>query len=254
MQTTTAPVPPTVTFGPSEKQSRVTIFFRFILAIPHLIVLYAFSIAAGVMIFIAWFAALFTARVPEGMADFIGGVMRYMTRFYAYVFLVEGKYPPFGIQAGGYPVDVAYARPDRFNRLAVFFRIFLVIPATIVGTVALAGWFVLSLFFWLAALVKGRLPDSVRGATTAILRYLGRTWLFYGLVTNAYPTKLYGDAAAADTPDAQPGFVLTCREDMDDGVHHPWGAQLRRVHRDPDRAPRERSEFGRSVVRPQRRA
>ena len=54
-----------------EKRSRLTTFFRLLLAIPHIIFLYFYGLAAGVLVIVAWFALLFTGRYPQGMYDFV---------------------------------------------------------------------------------------------------------------------------------------------------------------------------------------
>ena len=69
---------------------------KWFLAIPHFIVLFFLDIAAIVVVVIAWFAILFTGRYPEGMFDFVVGVMRWSLRVTAYAFLlVTDRYPPF---------------------------------------------------------------------------------------------------------------------------------------------------------------
>jgi len=86
-----------ITFGAvySEKMSRLTTFFRIFLMIPHAIVLYFLSIAASVVVFIAWWAILFTGSYPKGMYDFFVGYMRWYTRFQGYGYLLTDKFPPF---------------------------------------------------------------------------------------------------------------------------------------------------------------
>jgi hypothetical protein len=69
---------------------------KWFLAIPHYIVLIFLDIAAVVIIIIAWFAILFTGRYPQGMFDFVVGVLRWNLRVAAYAFvLVTDRYPPF---------------------------------------------------------------------------------------------------------------------------------------------------------------
>ena len=80
------------------KLSRVTTFFRLILVIPHLIVLYVLITVAAVLIVIAWFAILFTGRFPRGMFDFVVGVYRWRTRVAGYMFLFTDRYPPFALK------------------------------------------------------------------------------------------------------------------------------------------------------------
>jgi hypothetical protein len=71
---------------------------KWLLAIPHYIVLFFLWIAAIVVVIIAWFAILFTGRYPRGMFDFVQGVIRWGVRVVAYAFvLVTDRYPPFSL-------------------------------------------------------------------------------------------------------------------------------------------------------------
>jgi Domain of unknown function (DUF4389) len=71
---------------------------KWLLAIPHYIVLTFLVIAAFVCIVIAWFAILFTGRYPRGLFEFVVGVGRWSTRVTAYAFLlVTDRYPPFSL-------------------------------------------------------------------------------------------------------------------------------------------------------------
>ena len=72
---------------------------KWLLAIPHYVVLVVLAIAAGLATVIAWFAILFTGRYPKNLFDFVVGVGRYGVRVNAYVFLlVTDKYPPFSLK------------------------------------------------------------------------------------------------------------------------------------------------------------
>ena len=69
---------------------------KWLLAIPHYIVLFFLWLAALVCIVIAWFAILFTGRYPRGLFEFVDGVLRWGNRVVAYAFiLVTDEYPPF---------------------------------------------------------------------------------------------------------------------------------------------------------------
>jgi Domain of unknown function (DUF4389) len=73
---------------------------KWLLAIPHYIVLFFLGIAAFVVIVVAWFAILFTGRYPRGMFDFVQGVIRWQMRVAAYAFLLmTDQYPPFRLAA-----------------------------------------------------------------------------------------------------------------------------------------------------------
>jgi hypothetical protein len=72
---------------------------KWLLAIPHYIVLFFLGIAAFVSVVIAWFAILFTGRYPRGLFDFVVGVGRWGVRVGAYAFLLTtDRYPPFSLQ------------------------------------------------------------------------------------------------------------------------------------------------------------
>jgi hypothetical protein len=73
---------------------------KWLLAIPHYVVLFFLGIAAGVAVILAWFAILFTGRYPRGLFNFVEGVLRWGLRVEAYaMLLVTDKYPPFSLAA-----------------------------------------------------------------------------------------------------------------------------------------------------------
>ena len=73
---------------------------KWILALPHYIVLAFLAIAAVVCVIIAWFAILFTGRYPRPLFEFVVGVFRWCLRVTAYAFLLTtDRYPPFSMSA-----------------------------------------------------------------------------------------------------------------------------------------------------------
>jgi len=78
-----------------DRLSRLTTFFRIIMIIPHTIVLYFLQIAAGVILFISWWAVLFTGKYPRSLFDFVVYCFRWNTRVNGYTYLLTDKYPPF---------------------------------------------------------------------------------------------------------------------------------------------------------------
>jgi hypothetical protein len=201
-QQLTGPAAVQVAVAEVARQSRATVAFRLILAIPHLFVLYFLAIAACVVVFIGWWGALFMGRLPDFAANYLSAYMRWYARVYGYVFLLTDVYPPFALEDGpGYPVRLAVMAQERLNRLAVFFRIILAIPAGIVAGAAIAGATLVSIIAWLVTLITGQLPDSLHLAFTAVLRYHFRYYCYWLLLTPTYPGGLFGDAAGA------PGYV-----------------------------------------------
>jgi hypothetical protein len=73
---------------------------KWLLAIPHWIILFFLEIAALVVVIVVWFAILFTGRYPRGMFGFVEGVIRWHNRVLAYALvLVTDRYPPFRLAA-----------------------------------------------------------------------------------------------------------------------------------------------------------
>jgi hypothetical protein len=71
---------------------------KWLLAIPHYIVLFFLYLATIVVVIVAWFAILFTGRYPRGIFDFVEGVIRWHNRVVGYAFiLVTDRYPPFSL-------------------------------------------------------------------------------------------------------------------------------------------------------------
>ena len=81
------------------RRRRVTVFFRAVLVIPQLVVLYFVNLAAFVVLFAGWFAVLFTGRWPQELRSVVIGWMRWTLRVSGYLYLIVDDYPPFGFQA-----------------------------------------------------------------------------------------------------------------------------------------------------------
>jgi uncharacterized protein DUF4389 len=183
------------------QQRRLTVFFRILLLIPQYFVLLFLGIATFFVAIFGWFAALFTGRLPEGVALYLSQYIEYYTRVAASESLLVDKYPPFALMAPDYPVQVEL-RPGELNRLAVLLRIVLIIPAAIIQAVVAGGWAVASFVIWLVVLVMGRMPESLFDATAAVLRYSMRVQAYWLMLTSSYPKRLFGDGQAAEGPGA----------------------------------------------------
>ena len=206
------PPPVYVVVAEPAPQRRLTVAFRFLLAVPHLFLLYWLIAAAGVVAFIGWWGALFTGRLPQFAGQFLSGVTHWATRVHAYNFLLTDVYPPFSFDDDPtYPVRVALPAPQQLNRAAVFFRYFIAIPAALLaGIVGFGASTLMAFIAWLIVLVAGQLPPSFHLAYAAVIRFQTRYTCYFWMLTPAYPGSLYGDgpgtAAWADELPPAPGY------------------------------------------------
>jgi|SRR4051812_33892848 len=183
------------------QRSRLTVFFRVLLVIPHFIVLMLWGIAAYVVAIISWFVVLFAGRLPEGLHEFQSRFLRYATHVYAYLFLLADPWPAIG-GGEGYPVDLEVAGPQEQGRLGVFFRVIIAIPALILQGVLVYLLELLGFLGWFACLALGRMPEGMRNLGAYCLRYQQQTLGYIFLLTDRYPSLSTGtstEASAAPT-------------------------------------------------------
>jgi hypothetical protein len=168
-------------------RSRLTVFFRLLLVIPHFVWLALWGIAVWFAVIGAWFVGIFAGRVPDGLHGFIASYLRYLTHVYAYLSIAANPYPSFS-GAAEYPIDVEIAPAADQSRLAIFFRLLLVIPAYIVLTVL--GYVAQIVIFlsWCFALVLGRLHPGLRDVLAYWLRYNAQALGYLWLLTGRYPS------------------------------------------------------------------
>jgi uncharacterized protein DUF4389 len=172
-----------------EQRNRLSTFFRFILAIPLLIVAYIYGIVAFFVIVIAWFAIVITGRFPPALYDFTAGFTRFISRSGGYLLLMTDKYPAFwGNPDDSYPIRMHFAGPlPVYSRLKTAFRIILAIPILILRYVmqllleigALAAWFVI--------VITGKQPKGLQDMLLLGMSYTARSDAYIWLLTETYP-------------------------------------------------------------------
>jgi hypothetical protein len=175
--------------NPPVDRNRLTVFFRWIMAIPHWIWIVFYGIGAAVVVFCAWFAILFTGRYPAGMYDFVAGYLRYSVRVNAYIYLVCDTFPPFdGGEHPEYCVTVAVAPPpESLSRLTTALRIFLLIPVAIVEYVFLIWIQVVDIAIWFVAVFTGKTSPGLMEAVRFPMAYLARASAYSLLLTDGFP-------------------------------------------------------------------
>jgi uncharacterized membrane protein len=175
---------------PSLERSRLTVFFRSIIVIPHVIWACLYLIGAFFAVFVAWFAILFTGRYPDGLYNFVAGYVRFITRLAAYMYLITDVYPPFdGGEHPEYPVTVAIAPPpESLSRLTTFFRSFLLIPVNIIDFCFIIWLYILSIAMWFVAVITGKTGPGLTDAARYPLAYMTRALAYSNLLTDVWPT------------------------------------------------------------------
>lgn len=179
MATAPAAYPVTLEVEYPERLSRGLIFVKWLLAIPHWLIVGIFGYLVELTTFISWFAILFTGRYPKALFDLAVMYFRWNTRMLAYVALLRDEYPPFsGGENSEYPVRLSIEYPERLSRLLIFVKWLLAIPHLLILSLLGLVAFLVYVIGWFAILFTGRLP---RGLFDFLVGY-GR----WGLRVNAY--------------------------------------------------------------------
>jgi hypothetical protein len=170
------------------QRTRLTVFFRLILAIPLLLWAVLWFVIAALAWIANWFATLFTGRSPDGLHTFLSTFLRYTTHVRAYLLLIADPYPGFTGKQGIYPIDLEVDPPQPQNRLTVFFRFIFAIPALFVTNILSNLSQLLAVFSWFIALATGRVPEGLRNFAALALRFETQTYGYLLILTGRYPS------------------------------------------------------------------
>jgi Domain of unknown function (DUF4389) len=206
---------------------------KWILAIPHYIVLAFLWLTLLVLTIVAFFAILITGRYPRGIFDFNVGVLRWTWRvaFYSYGALGTDRYPPFTLDdVPDYPARLEVAYPERLSRGLVLVKWWLLaIPQYIVTGIFLGGgsyaasrvddWFwgigfetgligILVLFAGVALLFTGRYPGGLFDFTVGLDRWVARVAAYVLLMRDEYPPFRLDQGGAEADALAEPTFAV----------------------------------------------
>jgi hypothetical protein len=200
MQTNTSPYPLRLSGELGPRLSRGLWLVKWLLAIPHFIVLIPLWIAFAVGTVVAFFAILISGRYPRGLFDFNVGVLRWSWRvgFYSYSALGTDKYPPFTLKdVPDYPARLDVDYPDSLSRGLVLVKWWLLaVPHYLVVAVLIgSGWIwswaglvgLLVLFAGVVLLFTGRYPKPLYDFVLGMNRWVFRVAAYAALMTDAYP-------------------------------------------------------------------
>ena len=171
-----------------RNRSRLTVAFRLLLVLPHLLWLGIYSIAAVVVGIVNWFATLIKGRSPERIHNWLVRYLRYSVYVNSYLYLLANPYPPFHGTEGMYPIDLEVEGPERQNRLITAFRPILIIPAWVLNWIFSQVIQIVALIAWFVVLAIGRMPKGMEGLGLYCLRYQAQTTAYLAVVTDRYPS------------------------------------------------------------------
>lgn len=170
-----------------ESPNRFLILIRWLLVLPHLIVLNVLDALVGLGTLVAFFAILFTKNYPDFIWRFVVGVMRWTQNANAYVLFLD-RYPPFGMTEGEYePVTFAVEKPAEFSRWLPLVKWLLALPHIAIlfalSTLALVAIPLLAL----GVLFTGRYPRGLFGFLVGVGRWGARVNAYGLLLVDRYP-------------------------------------------------------------------
>ena len=169
------------------RRSRLTVFFRALLVLPHLIWLQLWAILVFFAAVLNWLVTLSVGRSPQWLHRFLAAYLRYANHVYAFLYLIANPFPGFVGKAGSYPFEIVVAPRDRQSRWKTGFRIILAVPALILASAYSALAFVVAVLGWFSSLARGRMPRGLRNAGALALRYQAQTHGYLLLLSDAYP-------------------------------------------------------------------
>ena len=165
---------------------------HWLLVIPHALITSVLGTVNNILVFISFFAVLFTKSIPRGIFDFMVTVLRYQWRVATYYMFMREPYPPFdfesrsddnGLDVAGLSVEY----PGEVNRWLPLVKWLLAIPHFIV----LVFLFIGAIFAWLVAffavLFTGKYPEGIRNYMIGVARWMLRVQVYVMLMRDEYP-------------------------------------------------------------------
>lgn len=172
-----------------EKRSRLSVFFRIFLLIPHAIVGIFLAMAVSFTAIAAWVVVSISGKYPAGLYSFNANLVRWGGRVSAFGYLQVDAFPPFGFDDDpNYPVRVQFAGPlAKYSRLKAFFRLIIAIPVIIVLYALQLVYQLCAFASWFVAVITGKLPRGLHDGLDLGLAYQTKIYAYLLLLTETYP-------------------------------------------------------------------
>jgi Domain of unknown function (DUF4389) len=192
-------------------RNRLTVFFRLILGIPHLLWLSIWGFGMALLAPVIWIATIVKRRPPDGLHEAFAMYVRYALHVYAYLTFAADLFPGFLGRPGSYPVDVEIPAASKPGRASAAFRLILALPplaltSTLVGASFSGGTSTdpaeiesfavnfgtvaaVAFLAWFACLARGRMPLGMRDLLVWALGYATQTYGYLLFLTPRYPNS-----------------------------------------------------------------
>ncbi len=184
------------------RRSRLMVFFRLPLLIPHLVWLYLWGALALIAGLVQWLVTLIRGRPITALHSFHSAYIRQLFHVGAFGTLVANPFPGFTGRAASYPIDLELPPPGAQSRWKTFFRLLLAYPALAIGSAVNGILLVDAILSWFAALATGRAPGGMRSFSAYALRYSAQTYAYLFFVTDTYPHASPLEGARAESAPA----------------------------------------------------
>jgi Domain of unknown function (DUF4389) len=171
-----------------EARNRVTVAFRLILAIPHLILASVWRNVAQIAAVIHWFIIVITGQRNDSLWKFTESYLGYSARVAGYAGILYDEYPKFGTDASGVPVSYGLGAPTApANRLTVGLRLIWAFPAILITFAVGVAGFVVTVIAWFAVVITAKMPRGIFDFLVKVQRYALQTTAYTLLLTDDYP-------------------------------------------------------------------
>ncbi len=166
---------------------------KWLLVIPHYIVLAFLGIGAFFVIVFAFFAVLFTGRFPRGAFDYLVGVQRWAYRVSAYHLFMTDAYPPFSLEDNpNDPIRLVVEYPEHIANWRPLVHWLLVIPYAIVSSILFYFTLILAFFAFFTVLFTKRIPRGMFDLMVPGFRWQLRANAYAYWMTGQYPPFIWG--------------------------------------------------------------
>jgi hypothetical protein len=172
---------------------------RWVLLIPHFVVLFGLALVAAFQLLFTWIPILLLGRFPGWGYRWIGGLMAWTARVQAYATLLTSTYPPFSLSGEGHPVVVRFDEGVRIGRpwgiplLGLLVRWVILIPHYLVLALLAILVAVVAAFTWIPVLLLGRQADFVYTVVGGYNRWLLRVNAYLLRMVDRYPPFSLGE-------------------------------------------------------------